>query len=139
MKLIVSGHGNFASGLVSAAQLIGGEQSALVAIDFVAGMSGEALRAELSKALSSEPTLICTDLLGGAPFREAVLLSQGRDDVVVIAGTTVQFLLEAMLTLDEAGENLRAWADGLLESAREGVTAYHQQPSRTQQSSDDGI
>ena len=44
MKIIVIGHGNFATGIHSSLKLIAGEQEKVDAIDFVEGMSANELK-----------------------------------------------------------------------------------------------
>ena len=49
--LIVTGHGNFASGLTSSLKLIAGEPKNYVAVDFLESYSVDDLERELTKAL----------------------------------------------------------------------------------------
>ena len=48
--LIVTGHGNFASGLTSSLKLIAGEPKNYVAVDFLESYSVDDLERELTKA-----------------------------------------------------------------------------------------
>ena len=49
--LIVTGHGNFATGLTSSLKLIAGEPKNYVAVDFLESYSVDDLERELTKAL----------------------------------------------------------------------------------------
>ncbi|HIT42297.1 MAG TPA: PTS sugar transporter subunit IIA, partial [Candidatus Caccovicinus merdipullorum] len=65
--IIVTGHGNYPSGLLSAIELVAGNQEALKAVDFVKGMSTQELEEQLAEAVNSMDThqiLILADLLG---------------------------------------------------------------------------
>ena len=50
--IIVTGHGNYPSGLLSAIELVAGNQEALKAVDFVKGMSTQELEEQLAEAVS---------------------------------------------------------------------------------------
>ena len=54
MKIIVIGHGNFATGIHSSLKLIAGEQEKVDAIDFVEGMSANELKEKILAAITSD-------------------------------------------------------------------------------------
>lgn len=123
MHFIVSGHGHFATGLVSAAHLICGDKECFHVIDFEEGMTSEALAAQIREKTASENpehTVVFTDILGGAPFREASLLAGEYPGVQVVAGTNLQLLVEAALEQDEHAD-AKALLDALIPKAREGL------------------
>lgn len=99
--LIVTGHGHFASGLTSSLQLIAGEQKDYVAVDFD-GEGTEKITKDLENALNTlkdcEGIIVFSDLLGGCPFKTAVTLSQGKDNVKVLAGINLPMLCEIALS-----------------------------------------
>ncbi len=100
--LIVTGHGNFATGLISALNLIAGEQDDLIGVDFKAEYSTEILEEKLKKAISKldcEEILILSDLAGGSPFKIAAILSQilGDKKIKVLSGTNLGMLIETSL------------------------------------------
>ena len=89
--IIVVGHGHFASGLVSASQLIFGEGGALLSVDFVADDSSEDLEAKLKTASeqvmqSSKGLVFLCDLGGGSPFRTAALLASKEPRFATVSG-----------------------------------------------------
>lgn len=51
IAIIVMGHGHFASGIVSALELIAGKQEKVTAIDFTAEMTAADVQDQLSRAL----------------------------------------------------------------------------------------
>ena len=91
--LIVTGHGNFATGLTSSLKLIAGDPQNYVAVDFPQEYSVEDLERELTKALDSlkdcDGILVLSDLGGGSPFKTAVMVGYPRGNVEVLAGTNL--------------------------------------------------
>lgn len=70
MKIVLVGHGHFATGIYSSLQLIAGNQENVEAIDFVEGMPADELKQKILLAISNEEeVLILSDLLGGSPFK----------------------------------------------------------------------
>ena len=72
--IIVAGHGNFPTGIMSAVSLIAGNPEHIKAVDFVKGMSSQELKQKLEEqmeALGTSEILVMTDLLGGTPFNVA--------------------------------------------------------------------
>lgn len=99
--IIITGHGHFAKGMGSAIQLIAGEQSNYKEVTFEDGKTPEVLAEELQAAITELNTdqgvLIFTDLKGGTPYKESVVLSMSNDNVHVFGGTNIAMLLEASL------------------------------------------
>lgn len=114
--IILTGHGNFATGVLSSLKLIAGEQENLIGVDFREGDSTEVLEENLNCAISNLNTdeiLVLSDLAGGSPFKVSVLLSQKLENknIRVLAGTNLGMLLEVSLCRDGMT------ADDLLEFA----------------------
>lgn len=99
--VILSGHGRFASGLLSAVQAIAGKQNNAVAVDFLARDSGESLRIKLQQAVEEMPCdaiAIFTDISGGTPFQQSVLISCDADRPCrVFSGTNLPLLLKFLM------------------------------------------
>lgn len=99
ISIIVTGHGQFASGLLSAVETVFGPQSQTLAVDFPSGISTSDLDARLQAALASLPAsggvVFLTDLLGGSPFKLAsqIALSCPQDSDV-IAGANLSMFAE---------------------------------------------
>ncbi|MEQ5993577.1 PTS fructose transporter subunit IIA [Enterococcus faecalis] len=95
--MIISGHGHFATGILSALELISGKQEMIYAVDFEEGMSGDELGTKLYQAVSlfdkATAVVLFTDLKGGTPFNQAFLLCQDNDRLAVVAGTNLGMLL----------------------------------------------
>lgn len=109
--IIVTGHGQFATGLVSALKLLAGEPEALLAVDFEAGDDIGRLEEKLKAAIeslggeaydggsdaSSDGILVMTDLRGGSPFNVASRLSMEHPGVEVLTGSNLGMLVEAYM------------------------------------------
>ncbi|WP_429976282.1 PTS galactosamine/N-acetylgalactosamine transporter subunit IIA [Enterococcus sp. DIV0086] len=95
--MIISGHGHFATGILSALELISGKQETIYAVDFEEGMSADELGANLDQAMSSfdkaTAVVLFTDLKGGTPFNQAFLRCQNNERLAVVAGTNLGMLL----------------------------------------------
>lgn len=99
--IIVTGHGQFATGIGSTIELIAGKQDHYKEVTFEEGKTPETLAAELQAAITelntAEGVLIFTDLKGGTPYKESVVLSMSNENVHVFGGTNIAMLLEASL------------------------------------------
>jgi PTS system N-acetylgalactosamine-specific IIA component len=100
--LLISGHGEFASGLQSSIQLIAGEQENMEYVDFVATDSTEDLEQKVRQALTrlqecTEILILC-DLVGGSPFKVAATISVNEPNIAVIGGTNLPMAIEVSLT-----------------------------------------
>ncbi|MDI9540419.1 MAG: PTS sugar transporter subunit IIA [Bacillota bacterium] len=99
--IIVTGHGNFATGLTSSVKLIAGMPELYETVDFVQEDSVEDLETNLNAAIDNlkedckEGILIFTDLVGGSPFKTSVEISLTREEkIVVLGGTNLGMLVE---------------------------------------------
>ena len=74
--LVVTGHGHFADGLHTSAQMIAGESEYVRYVNFEEGMSIEQLADKLNAAYAEldacDGIVVLSDLPGGSPFRTAV-------------------------------------------------------------------
>ena len=99
--IIVTGHGNFASGITSTLELIGGKQDNYDWVDFTEGQDLESLQENIKKKAElmneCEKILILCDLDGGSPYKAALLYSMTKDNVEVISGINFPFLLDVSL------------------------------------------
>jgi len=142
VSLIITGHGNFATGLYSSMKLIAGDQEEVIAVDFECGQGSEDIKNNIKNAidtLKSDNILILTDLAGGSPFNVCALLSEENKDktIKVISGTNLPMLLEVALS-KECIEIL-----DLVElakfAAKEGVKEYSSNRTRNEIVDEDGI
>lgn len=99
--IIVTGHGKFATGMLSSLELIAGVQENLIGVDFLEEDTTESLEKMIEEAINKlgNEVLVLSDLAGASPFRAAAGLSQKLTDknIEVIAGTNLGMLLEVSL------------------------------------------
>lgn len=100
--LIVTGHGNFASGLTSSLKLIAGSQlTDYEYVDFESNDSVEMLENKLNQAFDSlkdcDGILVLSDLIGGSPFKTSTVIGMPKGNVEIIAGTNLPMLIEVNL------------------------------------------
>ena len=106
--ILVFGHGNFASGLTTALELLAGPQEAYRAVDFLPEHSADELKEKMQKAVAElgacDSVLILTDLTGGTPYNVASKLRLERMEaskapaLEVIGGANLGGVMEACMT-----------------------------------------
>jgi N-acetylgalactosamine PTS system EIIA component len=102
VRAIVAGHGDVASGLVSAVHAITGLGEVFVTLSN-AGLSSDGLLTALRDAVERHDVrMVFTDLPAGSPSLAARKLQRERQGLQVIAGTNVAMLLEFALRDDAA-------------------------------------
>ena len=93
-RAIVAGHGDFASGLVSAVDVITGRGAQLVPVA-VPGLCAEDIEKLIRQRMEeSGVKVIFTDLQAGSCTMAARRILRGVDDVVLIAGVNLPTLLD---------------------------------------------
>lgn len=143
ISIVITGHGHFASGLLSAVTQVIGPQAQIAAVDFPPEMSTAQLDTALNSALKALPqedgVLFFTDLLGGSPFRSAVQIALGLPAGDVIAGTNMQMLAEMLLERDTLTDPA-AFVEQALACGRQGLVSFKQKQSQVSVScaSEDG-
>ena len=129
--LIVTGHGNFGTGLTSSLNLIAGEQQNYYAVDFLPDYSVEDLERELNKALDGlkdcDGILILSDLVGGSPFKSSVILSTQRENVEVIGGSNLAMLIEVSMARN-FNDDLQALTAMAVNTGKDAIVHYVFQP-----------
>lgn len=124
--LIVTGHGNFGSGIRSSIELIAGPQEDYIAVDFD-GEGTEKLENDLKSAIDRlshcEGIIIFSDLAGGSPFKTAVLLTMDNPKIKVISGTNLPMLCEIALSR-MANNDIENLVSQALEVGKDGVKLF---------------
>ena len=126
--LIVTGHGNFATGITSSFRLIAGDVPDYEAVDFLPEDSIEMLTEKLSNAAARldgcESILVLTDLAGGSPYNVASKMRMERKDTMeVIAGINLAALIEAGMARESAADAVELARD-VEETAKEQVIRF---------------
>lgn len=101
MKLVVTGHGNYATGIESTVKLLAGGLDNVSFIDFTGNMDENSLNKKFSDEIKDDQQIVfICDLLGGTPFKEAVKLSVLSDkEISVTCGCNVGSIMEVGLQL----------------------------------------
>lgn len=123
--LIITGHGQFAEGIHDATEMIAGKQENYKKVLFLEGMDLTALQAELKENIDSllstnQGVVILTDLKGGTPFNNSMLLSTEYENVEVISGANLPISIEASMH-SQIKEDAKELADYLVEIGRAGI------------------
>ena len=101
--IIITGHGNFGTGLTSSVKLIAGMPECYETVDFIQEHSVDDLEANLNNAIDklkecTDGIIIFTDLVGGSPFKTSVEISLKREEkIVVLCGTNLGMLIETSM------------------------------------------
>ena len=102
MKLILVGHGQYASGVASAVSMLSGNEEAVSFVDFTPIVSPNEFESRLrGVAECGEEVVIICDLVGGTPYNRACVIAHGNDQVKVVAGMNLAAILEAALSVGD--------------------------------------
>lgn len=123
--IIVTGHGHFPTGLLSAVSLVAGKPEKVEAVDFTEGMSSEELKGQLKEAadrLEEQEILILADLTGGTPFNmaAAVKMEETEKHFAVVSGVNMPALVEGVFSRVMYG-SLEELAAGVMKAGKEGL------------------
>ncbi|MEG0176816.1 PTS galactosamine/N-acetylgalactosamine transporter subunit IIA [Anaerorhabdus sp.] len=126
--IIITGHGNFATGLSSSVKLIAGQPENYEAVDFVQEDSVEDLERNLNNAIEKlagcSGIMMFTDLVGGSPFKTSVEISMKRKEkIVVLGGTNLGMIVESSMARGFM-EDVDALADMIVNTGKDQVIKY---------------
>lgn len=126
--IIISGHGNFATGLRSSLNLIAGNPANVEYIDFVESDSTETLKAKYMNSLKTlnncDSILALADLTGGSPFKTLVeLKTEIEKPLEVIGGTNLAMILEISMAKDFI-DDLSVLTGTALEAGKNGIVKF---------------
>jgi len=88
-KVIILGHGGYATMIKGNLEMLVGEVEGFHYIDFNIGDDLEVLKYKITNTISiigSDPILFACDLTGGSPFREACLQATENKEYCVVGG-----------------------------------------------------
>ena len=102
--IIITGHNNFASGILSSLTMIAGAKDNVYAVDFLSSDNDESLEGKFNKIISdnkdSEILFVC-DLMGGTPFKVTSKLAFTNDNYEVVTGINLGGLIDTSMKLDK--------------------------------------
>ena len=142
--IIITGHGTFATGISSALELLTGHQDFIAAIDFKEDHSEEQLKENLKTAFQRfrdcGQILVLCDILGGSPFKNAVLLSFGDERIKVLYGINLGMAVElAMRCMTGQLPEADALVEELIEIGKTQIGRYRYEPVNISEESEEGI
>lgn len=99
--IVVTGHGHFAEGVMSAISLVAGEQEQICAVNFIKDEGVEELKSHMAQAvreLESRDVLVMVDILGGSPFHVAAGLAaeETGKNLKIVAGANMASIVQAV-------------------------------------------
>lgn len=126
--LIISGHGNFASGLRTSIKLIAGEPYNVEYVDFEETDSTETLKekyyASLKNLNNCDGILALSDLAGGSPFKTLVeVKTEIEKPMEVVGGTNLPMALEISMTKDII-DDVPSLSESAIEVGKSGVIKF---------------
>ncbi len=130
--IIVTGHGEYASGLTSSLKLLAGETEYYEAVDFKPEDSTEVLTENLRSAMGRlkdcDSMAVLADLMGGSPFNAASRLKMSgiHEHMEVVGGISLPLVLHAYLSRGIISD-LRELLDASLEMGKQHMVYF--QPS----------
>ncbi|MCP9334415.1 PTS sugar transporter subunit IIA [Lentilactobacillus hilgardii] len=96
--IIITGHGNFATGIYSAVKLIIGPQESVESVDFSKEDTLTELSNNIDKAIAdlnnTKKIFIMCDIFGGSPFNVAVRKKMDYKKIKIIYGVNLGFVIE---------------------------------------------
>lgn len=102
-KILLMGHGNFASGLKSVLDLVVGSDENILVGDFTQDKTPEIYKDEIIHLLkdtnNSESIYCFSDILGGTPFKLACELKSEGLNIEVFSGINIPMLIETAINI----------------------------------------
>lgn len=99
-KLIVVGHGNYPSGVVSAVSLLVGKNDNIIALDLNEKRTHEVFEEELKAILKdNDHAIVLADLTGGAPHQISarLVLESGKLNQYAISGVNLALVVDLVM------------------------------------------
>lgn len=126
--IIISGHGDFATGIQSSLNLIAGNIANIEYIDFVQSDSTDTLKQKYINALKNlnncDNILALTDLAGGSPFKTLVeLKTEINTPLDVVGGTNLPMILEISMAKDFIND-LSELTKAALDVGKKGIVKF---------------
>ena len=97
--IIIAGHGNFASEIISIAERIMGEQKCLKAASVKVGEGEYVLRNRLDailKMMEPDEILILSDIFGGSVSNSCLYFAKSRKYIAVVTGVNLPMVLKVL-------------------------------------------
>lgn len=123
--LILTGHGEYAVGVAQALEMIAGKQEAFKVVPFRESEPMETLEQNMRAAMeelqeTTDGIVVYADLLGGSPFKAAMMDSVAFENVEVVVGTNLPMLIEIAM-FREFSNDVQAVVTQSLNAGKEGI------------------
>jgi PTS system N-acetylgalactosamine-specific IIA component len=126
---LVTGHGNFATGLLSSVGLVAGVQEHLMGVDFLESYSTDDLKEKLLDAIEvlgkdCDEIMILTDLKGGSPFNVSVTIKmeQPEKSIEVLCGTNFPMILSGVF--EREGAKAKDLINSMIQDGQSGMDRF---------------
>ncbi|MDU1005392.1 MAG: PTS sugar transporter [Clostridium butyricum] len=96
-KLVIVGHGNFPSGVLSAVSLLVGNNENICAFDLDKNETHEGFEQKIKELLdNNDKVIVAADLTGGAPHQIAarLILESGKMNQYIISGINLALVVD---------------------------------------------
>ena len=124
--IVITGHGNFATGMVSALKLIAGEAKNLLPVDFLKSYSTEDLREKIYEAILSlgDEVIVLTDINGGSPYNVSVVLQAEHPElqIAVVSGTNLPMAIATIF--EREGASVKELAEIVVDSGKDSIGQF---------------
>ena len=100
--IVITGHGNYATGIKSALELIAGSKDNVLAFDFLKEESEEQFSLKFKDLDRKNNYLFACDLMGGTPYKVVSRLDLNKE---ILIGTNLGGLLDIVFKIDKLSLN----------------------------------
>ena len=100
--IVITGHGNYATGMKSALELIAGPKDNVLAFDFLKKESEEQFSLKFKDLDKKNNYLFACDLMGGTPYKVVSRLDLNKE---ILIGTNLGGLLDTVFKIDKLSLN----------------------------------
>lgn len=100
--IVITGHGNYATGMKSALELIAGSKDNVLAFDFPKEESEEQFSLKFKDLDKKNNYLFACDLMGGTPYKVVSRLDLNKE---ILIGTNLGGLLDTVFKIDKLSLN----------------------------------
>lgn len=123
--IVITGHGNYATGLESSIELLAGHNTDLYYLDLTIDDTDISLRDKMTDVIQKNKgsgVLFICDILGGTPFKVSVEVASKNDHMEVVAGCNIGSILEGVFQKDKI--SVQEMADFMVLSSKRTTIRY---------------
>ena len=118
--IVITGHGNYASGMKSMIEMVSGPNENIHYIDFLGNDTDETLSKKYKEIINKDIcALFACDLLGGSPYKETAKLAFANKNIKVVAGCNAGALIDTAFKMNNL--SIEQLADNLIESSKKNL------------------